>query len=109
MSTQARPISARNSVRGMESNGEEETRTTVRPGMREVADRAGVAMSSVSRVLSGHPDVSPRMRRIVMEAVEELNYQPDMLARGLRLGKTYSVGFAISDIANQVWAEIISG
>jgi LacI family transcriptional regulator len=88
---------------------EADEKPPTRAGMREVADRAGVAMSSVSRVLSGHPDVSPRMRRIVMNAVEELNYQPDMLARGLRLGKTYSVGFAISDIANQVWAEIISG
>ena len=34
-----------------------------RPGMKEVAERAGVAMSSVSRVLSGHPDVSEPMRR----------------------------------------------
>jgi len=66
-------------------------------------------MSSVSRVLSGHPDVSPRMRRIVMNAVSELNYQPDMLAQGLRLGKTLSVGFAVSDIANPVLAEIITG
>jgi LacI family transcriptional regulator len=84
-------------------------RTPSRPGMREVAERAGVAMSSVSRVLSGHPDVSPRMRRIVMEAVQELNYQPDLLAQGLRLGKTFSVGFAVSDIANAVLAEIITG
>lgn len=80
-----------------------------RRGMREVAERAGVAMSSVSRVLSGHPDVSPRMRRIVMEAVQELDYRPDMLAQGLRLGKTFSVGFAVSDIANSVLAEIITG
>jgi LacI family transcriptional regulator len=72
--------------------------------MREVAERAGVAMSSVSRVLSGHPDVSPRMRRLVMDAVRELNYQPSLLAQGLRLGKTFSVGFAVSDIANPVLA-----
>lgn len=88
---------------------EQDERAPARPGMREVAERAGVAMSSVSRVLSGHPDVSPRMRRIVMAAVEELNYQPDMLAQGLRLGKTFSVGFAVSDIANAVLAEIITG
>src|SRR5947209_1074332 len=55
-----------------------------RPGMREVARRAGVAMSSVSRVLSGHPDVSPRMRQVVMNAVRDLGYRPDMLAQGLR-------------------------
>jgi LacI family transcriptional regulator len=77
--------------------------------MREVADRAGVAMSSVSRVLSGHPDVSPKMRQVVMAAVRELGYRPDMLAQGLRRGKTFSVGFTVSDIANPVLAEIVTG
>jgi LacI family transcriptional regulator len=80
-----------------------------RPGMREVARRAGVAMSSVSRVLSGHPDVSPAMRRTVMAAVEDLGYRPDMLAQGLRRGKTFSVGFTVSDIANPVLAEVVTG
>ncbi|SRR5579871_2784307 len=91
--------------------GEEDMieRTTTRPGMREVAERAGVAMSSVSRVLSGHPDVSPQMRRTVMAAVRELGYQPDMLAQGLRLGKTFSVGFTVADIGNPVLAEIVTG
>jgi LacI family transcriptional regulator len=86
-----------------------QARVTARPGMREVAARAGVAMSSVSRVLSGHPDVSPNMRRVVMAAVRDLGYQPDMLAQGLRRGKTFSVGFTVSDIANPVLAEIVTG
>jgi LacI family transcriptional regulator len=84
-------------------------RAATRPGMREVAERAGVAMSSVSRVLSEHPDVSPQMRQVVMAAVRELGYQPDMLAQGLRLGKTFSVGFTVSDIGNPVLAEIVTG
>jgi LacI family transcriptional regulator len=50
-------------------DGHEPERTT---SMREVAEHAGVAMSSVSRVLSGHPDVSPAMRRRVIAAVERL-------------------------------------
>jgi LacI family transcriptional regulator, galactose operon repressor len=80
-----------------------------RPGMREVAERAGVAMSSVSRVLSGHPDVSPRMRDAVLAAVAELGYRPDMLAQGLRSRKTMSVGFTVSEIANPVLAGIVTG
>jgi LacI family transcriptional regulator len=84
-------------------------REGVRPGMREVAERAGVAMSSVSRVLSGHPDVSPRMKAIVMAAVQELGYKPDLLAQGLRRGRTFSVGFAVSDIANPVLAQVVTG
>jgi LacI family transcriptional regulator len=77
--------------------------------MREVAERAGVAMSSVSRVLSGHPDVSPRMSQIVMAAVRELGYRPDMLAQGLRSGRSFSVGFTVSDIANPVLAQVVTG
>jgi LacI family transcriptional regulator len=81
----------------------------VRPGMKEVAERAGVAMSSVSRVLSNHPDVSDRMRETVMAAVEDLGYVPDMLAQGLRRQKTFSIGFVASDVANPVLAEAITG
>lgn len=77
--------------------------------MKEVAERAGVAMSSVSRVLSGHPDVSEPMRRRVMTAVDELGYLPDMLAQGLRSRTTYSVGFVVANIANPVLAGAIRG
>lgn len=84
-------------------------RSGARPGMREVAETAGVAMSSVSRVLSGHPDVSPAMHKLVMEVVRDLGYRPDMLAQGLRRGKSFSVGFTVSDIANPVFANVITG
>jgi LacI family transcriptional regulator len=77
--------------------------------MREVADVAGVAMSSVSRVLSGHPDVSEGMRRRVMAAVESLGYTPDMLAQSLRRRATLSIGFVAGDISNPLMASIVKG
>jgi LacI family transcriptional regulator len=80
-----------------------------RASMRDVADRAGVAMSSVSRVLSGHPDVSPAMSARVLSAVEELDYQPDMLAQSLRRRETLTVGFVVGDISNPLFAEIVTG
>lgn len=80
-----------------------------RAGMREVADRAGVAMSSVSRVLSGHPDVSDTMRNRVMAAVEALGYEPNMLAQQLRRGATQTVGFVVGDISNPLLAQITLG
>ncbi|WP_433892448.1 LacI family DNA-binding transcriptional regulator [Streptomyces sp. CA-111067] len=80
-----------------------------RAGMREVADRAGVAMSSVSRVLSGHPDVSTAMRNRVMAAVEELGYEPNMLAQMLRKGATQTIGFVVGDISNPLLAQIALG
>lgn len=82
---------------------------TARPSIRHVAEAAGVAMSSVSRVLSGHPDVSAQMRARVLRAVEELRYEPDFLAQSLRRGATRSVGFALSKLSNPVMAEIAHG
>jgi len=77
--------------------------------MREVADSAGVAMSSVSRVLSGHPDVSPAMAERVMKAVAELDYEPDMLAQSLRRQATLTIGFVVGDISNPLFSEIVTG
>jgi LacI family transcriptional regulator len=68
-----------------------------------------VAISSVSRVVSGHPDVSDEMRERVMAAVEAVGYKPDLLAQGLRRRRTMSVGFLASDISNPVLAETITG
>ncbi len=77
--------------------------------MREVAEKAGVAMSSVSRVLSDHPDVSPAMRTRVLAAVDELGYEPDLLAQSLRRRETLTVGFVVGDISNPLFAEIVMG
>lgn len=81
-----------------------------RVDMRQVADRAGVALSSVSRVLSGHRDVSDDMRQKVTAAARELGYEgPNMLAAMLRTGATRTIGFVIGDISNPLMAEIALG
>jgi LacI family transcriptional regulator len=77
--------------------------------MREVAELAGVALSSVSRVLSNHPDASPAMRERVLVAVDQLGYEPDLLAQSLRRRATLSVGFIVRDISNPLFAEIALG
>ena len=86
-----------------------ETQAGKKPGLRQVAERAGVGLSTVSRVVSNHPDVSPQMRERVLNAVQELGYEPDFLAQSLRRGATNSVGFVLSDITNPVVAHIVHG
>lgn len=76
-----------------------------RISMQEVAQRAGVAASSVSRVLSGHPNVSEVMRNRVLDAVAALGYEPDLVAQSLRRGATMTVGFVVGDISNPVLSE----
>jgi LacI family transcriptional regulator len=90
----------------------EVTRSDVRrkrASMREVAELADVAISSVSRVLSEHPDVSADMRERVLIAVRQLEYEPDFLAQSLRRGATLSVGYVVGDISNPLIATITSG
>lgn len=77
-----------------------------RVAIREVAEHAGVAVSSVSRVISGHPDVSETMRDKVMRAIDELGFVPGLAAQSIRTGATKTIGFVISDIRNPLLAEI---
>lgn len=72
--------------------------------IHDVAAKAGVAISSVSRVLSGHLDVSEKMRAKVEAAVAELGYEPDHLAQSLRKGATDTIGFLIRDITNPLFS-----
>lgn len=74
--------------------------------IKDVAALAGVALSSVSRVLSGHPDVSATMKERVEAAAAELNYEPHLLAQSLRRGSTRTVGFVLRDISNPMFAQI---
>jgi LacI family transcriptional regulator len=61
-------------------------------------------MSSVSRVLSGHPDVSVAMRARVMAVVDELGYEPNMLAASLRRGSTMTVAAVVRDVSSPFYA-----
>jgi LacI family transcriptional regulator len=76
--------------------------------IRDVAAHVGVSISSVSRVLNGHPYVSKALRVRVEAAARELGYQPDFLAHSLRRGNTRSIGFLVGTISNPVMADIFA-
>lgn len=77
--------------------------------MRDVAERAGVSVTSVSHVINETRPVSLELRERVLEAMRELDYQPNLLARSLRSGKTHTFGIIVSDNTNPFFAEIIRG
>lgn len=79
-----------------------------RATVRDIANRAGVAISSVSRVFSQHPNVSDELRSRVEAAARELSYQPNYVAHSLRRGDTASVGFLVGTISNPTIADISS-
>ncbi len=67
-----------------------------------VAERAGVSIASVSRVLNGLP-ASQRVTERVRAAAEELGYVPDATARSLKVGKTEQIALAVADVGNPVY------
>jgi LacI family transcriptional regulator len=79
------------------------------PTIKEVAERAGVSVSTVSRVLNDYPFVSAGARRRVIDAMGELEYRPDVAARSMRTGSSNTVGFVVADISNPLFAAIAKG
>ena len=75
--------------------------------IREVAQRAGVSVGTVSRVINQHPTVGQELRSRVERAIKELGYQPNVLARGLRGGSTQSLGLIIPDVTNPFFSGLV--
>ncbi|MCC6314683.1 MAG: LacI family DNA-binding transcriptional regulator [Thermomicrobiales bacterium] len=75
--------------------------------IKTVAARAGVSPATVSRVLSGSERVQPAYRERVLQAVADLDYRPNRLARNLRRQVTETIGVVVSDIENPHFAQMV--
>ena len=90
-----------------------QTRKTRQPPkrvtIRDVAARAKVDVSLVSRVLNNHPKASaaPSTRERILEAARTLGYEPNLAARGLRMARTWTLGLMLPNLTNPMYAEII--
>ncbi|MDO9546105.1 MAG: LacI family DNA-binding transcriptional regulator [Pelolinea sp.] len=74
--------------------------------IKEVAQQAGVSISTVSHVVNGTRFVSDDLKARVLSSMKDLDYQPNRIARSLRRKQTNSLGLIISDITNPFFAEI---
>mgnify|MGYP001184718856 CR=1 FL=1 len=77
--------------------------------IKDVAEAAGVGVSTASRALNNRRDVSEKTRRHVLAVAERLGYVPNSLARGLLLGKTKTIGVVVSSILNPFYAAVVAG
>lgn len=77
--------------------------------IKEVANRAGVSIATVSRVLNDQPNVTAEARAKVMAAVQALDYRPSRVARCLRTKSTHVIGLIITDIQNLFYTSVTRG
>ncbi|MBP6824854.1 MAG: LacI family DNA-binding transcriptional regulator [Acidobacteria bacterium] len=84
-------------------------RTDRHPTIVDIAELAGVAPMTVSRVINETGYVSEAMREKVQQAVKELNYHPNGLARSLKRQRTQVIGILLPDITNPFSAQLVSG
>ncbi len=75
----------------------------------DVAQQAGVSTATVSRVVAGGARVSPATRQRVADAIRELGYRPNALARSLAVGHTRTVALLLPDITNPFFPELVKG
>ena len=74
--------------------------------IKDIANRAGVSTTTVSHVLNKSRPVHPDTVTRVMQAINDLHYQPNMLARSLRRRTTNTIGLLVSDVENPFFSEL---
>jgi LacI family transcriptional regulator len=77
--------------------------------IKDVADRAGVSITTVSHVINGTRSVSPSSQQRVQRAIKELNYVPSAVARSLKSARTHTIGLIVSNNCNPFFAEVVRG
>jgi LacI family transcriptional regulator len=72
--------------------------------IKEVAQRAGVSIRTVSRVLNDHPHVAKATRERVLGVIEELDFRPNAAARYMRTGQSQLIGFLTDELAQNAFS-----
>lgn len=78
-----------------------------RATIKDVAKLAGVSISTASLVINGKEGVTEKRKKMVLDAVEALSYQPDNAARNLRTSETKMIGLLVPDVRNHFYGEIV--
>ena len=77
--------------------------------MKRIASELGVSVTTISKVLNNHGDISEATRDRVLAKIEELGYQRNAVARSLTLRRTHTIGVVIPDLMHSFFVEIIAG
>ncbi|MFM2032568.1 MAG: hypothetical protein RLZZ297_1333, partial [Chloroflexota bacterium] len=78
-----------------------------RISITDIAQRAQVSHTTVSRALRGHPRISAAMRARIVALAHEMGYVPNIIAQSLQQQQTRTIGLVISDIADPFWGAVV--
>jgi DNA-binding LacI/PurR family transcriptional regulator len=79
------------------------------PTLADVATAAKVSASTASRALQGSPLISAATKRRVRAAAQGLGYQPNLIARSLRMQSTNFIGIVVPDIGIDFYSRVVKG
>ena len=74
--------------------------------LKDIANELGLSVVTVSKVLRDHPDIGAETRKRVLRRMRELNYQPNLAARSLVTGRTWTLGLVVPDLLHPFFADI---
>ncbi|MBD2438904.1 LacI family DNA-binding transcriptional regulator [Nostoc sp. FACHB-110] len=77
--------------------------------IEDIARKAGVSHSTVSRALRDSPLISSKVREEIKKLAQEMNYVPNAIAQSLQNQRTYTVGVVVTSIADPFFGELVEG
>ncbi|MET3598412.1 LacI family DNA-binding transcriptional regulator [Martelella mangrovi] len=80
-----------------------------RPTIRDVAEKAGVSIATVSKYVNRQQSFSQAVEDKLRSAIQDLGYSQNPLARSMVTGRTTAIGLAVMDIANPHYANVVKG
>ena len=77
--------------------------------IKDIANKLGVSISTVSRALKDHPDISEKTREAVQELAKILGYKPNLIALNLKHSRTNTIGVLVPEVEHYFFSTILNG
>lgn len=74
--------------------------------LKDIAEKAGCSVKTVSRAINNHPDVNEDTRKRILKLAEEFSYYPNLVAKSLRTKKAFTIGYIVPDITNEFYGKV---
>jgi LacI family transcriptional regulator len=77
--------------------------------LKQIAEKLGISITTVSKALKDYPDVSPKTKKAVLDLAEELNFTPNSYAVYLRTNESKTIGLIIPEVVHHFFSGVING